>query len=246
MEFNFDVALDQGQTPPPASPEVVSEDAGINLIPEHGPFDLEPVKARLAAFEPQIEMMVLAAREFQVDGPEALEQATTMALQVKKLEKDITAAKDKITRPYFEFKRDADALTKSYVTRLGQIMSALEPKIIACRRKLDAERQEQERRMQAEAAANAAKAKAEAEALGVEAAPAVVPVGHKAETVTRTDAGAAHTRTVWKFKVQDETRVPREYLVLSDKLVNEAIRQGVRNIPGLEIFQEESLTIKTK
>ena len=46
-------------------------------------------------------------------------------------------------------------------------------------------------------------------------------------------------RQVWTFEVQNLANVPREYLMLDDKKVRQAIRSGERSIPGLMIFQQQ-------
>ena len=246
MEFNFDVALDQGQTQPPASPEVAPEDPGtIITVQKHDPFDLIPVKARLAVFDASIQDMVDAAVALQVDGPKALEQATEMGVQVKRLEKELTTAAGGITRPYFEFKKNVDAMVKGFTSRLGQVMAALNPKIIACRNRMEAERQEKERIAREEAARVQAQAEAEAKSLGVEPAKAVAPVVPKSDTVTRAATGTAHTRKVWEFKITDPAMVPAQYLVVDEKLIRADVAAGVREIPGVEIYQTEKMTYRT-
>ncbi len=46
-------------------------------------------------------------------------------------------------------------------------------------------------------------------------------------------------RQIWTFEVQNLANVPREYLMLDDKKVRQAIRSGERSIPGLMIFQQQ-------
>ena len=46
-------------------------------------------------------------------------------------------------------------------------------------------------------------------------------------------------RNVWTFEVQKLANVPREYLMLDEKKVRQAIRSGERSIPGLMIFQQQ-------
>ena len=48
----------------------------------------------------------------------------------------------------------------------------------------------------------------------------------------------------WKFEVTDINQVPRGYLQLDEKAVRDAIAAGARMIPGLKIFQEESISIR--
>lgn len=48
-------------------------------------------------------------------------------------------------------------------------------------------------------------------------------------------------RKIWKHEVVNFNLVPRDFLVLDDKKVREAILAGNTNIPGLNIFQETSI-----
>jgi hypothetical protein len=55
----------------------------------------------------------------------------------------------------------------------------------------------------------------------------------------------AYVTRRWTFEVVDLDRVPREFMSLDVAVVREAItRDGVRRIPGLRIFQAESLQVR--
>ena len=99
-------------------------------------------------------------------------------------------------------------------------------------------------RLEAEGKAKeAAKAQKEAEKLAkereekkaVEIAP-VIPETPIAEDTT--------VRKNWDFKVITESKVPRVYLSLDTQKVRSAIRDGVRDIPGLEIYQRIDIASK--
>ena len=51
-------------------------------------------------------------------------------------------------------------------------------------------------------------------------------------------------RNIWNFKVVDLSKVPVEYLQINSVAVRDAIKSGVREISGLDIFQECSVAIK--
>jgi hypothetical protein len=72
----------------------------------------------------------------------------------------------------------------------------------------------------------------------------VTPVTPPKPTVTRTEQGSRHTRSVWNFKIVDVQAVPRPYLVVSDTLIRNAIRDGIRAIEGVEIFEETRAVFK--
>jgi hypothetical protein len=73
-----------------------------------------------------------------------------------------------------------------------------------------------------------------------EMAPAMVEPPKK---TTRTANGSKATfRSTWKYEVEDESKVPREYLCVHSQAIREAIGQGVREIDGVRIYQDLSLS----
>ena len=78
----------------------------------------------------------------------------------------------------------------------------------------------------------------------VEAPPALAPV--PSGPVRGDLAGTASFIKEGRWKVTDETKVPREWLCLDEKKIGAAVKPsadkgGLRNIPGLEIWEEEGM-----
>jgi len=46
--------------------------------------------------------------------------------------------------------------------------------------------------------------------------------------------------TVWKWRIEDITKIPREFFVLDERLINQHVRQNKENssIPGVKIYSE--------
>lgn len=65
----------------------------------------------------------------------------------------------------------------------------------------------------------------------------------KTETINQSTANST-VRKVWAFKVTDLSKVPTEYLLINSVAVNKAIKAGVRNIEGLEIYQTSQVAIR--
>lgn len=66
------------------------------------------------------------------------------------------------------------------------------------------------------------------------------------ETTIRAANGAsAGVRKTWKATVVDPFEIPREYLAVNEKAINAAVKNGVREIPGVVIEQVEGLTVRT-
>ncbi len=70
---------------------------------------------------------------------------------------------------------------------------------------------------------------------------AVVARDNAAKTV-RSDVGKVTRRLTWTADVEDESQVPREYMVVSQKLIDAAMHRGVRNIDGVKIWQKPSIS----
>lgn len=51
-------------------------------------------------------------------------------------------------------------------------------------------------------------------------------------------------RKIWTYEVKDETKIPREYLMVDTAKINAAVKSGERSISGVNIFQKSSLAIR--
>jgi hypothetical protein len=89
-----------------------------------------------------------------------------------------------------------------------------------------------------EAEIEAAKKAAAEEAAKHEVVAPQVPdiIIPKQETVTRTESGtSSHQVKTWKCYVERPELVPREFCVPDGRLLNNAVKMGVRDIPGCKI-----------
>lgn len=98
-----------------------------------------------------------------------------------------------------------------------------------------------------EAEIEAAKKRAEEEAAknAVVAPTVAAPVVQEAPKITRTEAGSASQRKVWSFEVENPEAVPREYLMVDEKKVRDAVRMGVRDIAGVKIFEDTKTVFRS-
>lgn len=92
----------------------------------------------------------------------------------------------------------------------------------------------------------AARAATEAEAAGERAAEQAAIVTAPSEPVRiHGDYGATgFSRGRWDYEVVDPTQIPLGYLTIDHDAVKAALAQGVREIPGLRIFETERFTIR--
>jgi hypothetical protein len=138
-------------------------------------------------------------------------------------------ARKRLTRPLLQAKQEVDGIFKPITTAMAQVKAALAAKLKA----YDL-RAEQERRAalaaieQAHAQRNQAAVEHHAQAL--QAPPPSLQ--------------GVHTRKRWTYRVTDAALVPRQFLMVDDRLVRNAIKAGARVVPGLEIFEETSVVAR--
>jgi hypothetical protein len=115
------------------------------------------------------------------------------------------------------------------------------------REKLEAERREAQAKIDAEIALASAKCETEVEKLA-----AAVAIKNEVRTVTsdfkaREKAIEATAmkgvRQTWKAEVVNEMLLPREYLIPDTVKINKVVSAGIRDIPGIRIYQETSISL---
>ena len=63
--------------------------------------------------------------------------------------------------------------------------------------------------------------------------------------IARGDYGSTSSvRKTWQHKVVDPDLVPRKYMMVDESAVKAAVKNGVREIPGIEIKEESSVVIR--
>lgn len=196
--------------------------------------------------------MIDQAERAVIDGPEAAEKGADLAKWFRVLYKKIDEERTTLVKPLNDHVKMINGRFKGVLDRLEKGQAIIDRKLLDWKRaeeeKARKEAEEAKKRAEEEALARAIELEqagklSDAEAVVKEAETAVVPVA-KVGTVRGNYGSAASTRKIWKFVVEDLSKVPTEYLEVKSPAVNAAIRNGVRAIPGLRIFEEESLTVR--
>jgi len=105
----------------------------------------------------------------------------------------------------------------------------------------------QSAKLAAERAATTAREKAEREAAALfdEPTPMAAPVvAREAARVVSSGGALASASTKWTHEVLDPSLVPRNYLMVNDGAVKAAVAGGLRNIPGVRIFETVRTAIR--
>jgi hypothetical protein len=176
-----------------------------------------------------------------IDSDEANEKAASLLSMIKgafnKAEEERRALTDPLNAVIKNLnKRYKDTLTGPLATAEAVIKSKITEYL-------------QRKRAEAEAAAAALREKAERarsegrkEALINQAEAALVAGSER--TVRGIYGGTASLRKRWVFDVAELDVVPREFLMVDGDKVRDAIKNGVRDIPGIKIYQEETVAAR--
>lgn len=229
----FEWATEPLQSPAVALPQVVNK------------FDLLPVKERLASFQEVIGAMLHEAQSLDVVDDESNRQAVARAAAAKKKWKELEQARKDILAPHADFTATVNRLAKDCQGPLTEIERVLKVKISSYQAKIELERRKKEESARLAALELQKKIDAEAAANNIPAPQVVAPVMPAVSKVTRTEEGSASQVKTWSFDVVDPHAVPREYLVVDDKAIRQAVKNGVRTIPGVNIYEKTETRIRT-
>lgn len=135
-----------------------------------------------------------------------------------------------------------------YTEMLFTMKELVRVKILGWRKHKEDERKKAQALLDAALAEQRAKELAEAEKVGKPPAPAFameLSIGPGAANTTKSDTGAAVGRKVYVWKMVDEKAVPDEYWILDEKKINNLVKGGVREIPGIAITEEQGVSFRT-
>lgn len=171
--------------------------------------------------------------------------AIEMAGQAKRLFNALEVERKEKIKEQDAFVRTVNGLCKAFKDKLVKIEYDLKQKITRYSQIKEARRREEERKLKEEAEKIQRQLELDAKKKNIEPPPPPPPPVVKRETVTRTDSGvAAYTTSRWVYRIHDINKIPREWLMIDDKKVRNAISAGVRSIEGLIIEEEISTSLR--
>lgn len=191
---------------------------------------------------------------------------------LKGLEKRIEQRRKELVAPLNEQVKMINAAAKQVMAPLEEAESHIKKQLLVWESKLEAIREEELARIAAEAIAK--EKALQAERAAVEAARKLEKTELPEDSLFGTDpelddkesmiaqkmleleaAQRLEQRSVqnmrvsgtskfWNFEIIDAELVPRNYLVIDSSLIRGAIRDGVRKIPGVRIFEDRRISIR--
>lgn len=183
------------------------------------------------------------AIERRITSNSDLAPVTEDSALIKRLLKDVEDRRLTYSKPLNDFL----TVVNAYFRSLSGPLEAADKLNRDKTRAFLAEVERQRREAEAIEEAKLALARREAELKGGEITVDLTPVPMPEATPAhvRTAMGTMGTRTEPKWELEDLAKVPTEYLMLDTVKVRRCVRAGVRQIPGIRIWEEQNITIRS-
>lgn len=227
---------------------------------------LDPVPAEQLARIERLGALTIASQEQELEAVDGLSFIQSVRRSLEKARKDLVGPlNDRVKAVNDGFRRLSDPIEKAEASVKSSLLSwrQAEAKRIAdeqvriarenaereARAKQEEERLRKEKeeaaRKEAEEAGLSTEDAAEYGKLEAADVPAAAPLAEvpppPPPTTVRSTLGAATIRKTWAFEVEDERLIPRAYLQVNETAIRCAVNSGVREIPGIRIFERESI-----
>lgn len=177
----------------------------------------------------------------QVRDAPSLDVAANMLVQLKAAQKQVDAARVELLRPAQETVKKLQALFKPTLDELEKVERELKGKVAAYRTEL--ENKAEAERVELLRKAEEAQAKGKAKQATAFAEKSLAVQGFT-NTTMASAGGSLQVSKPWDFEVEDVGAVPKEYLTVDEAKVRSAIKAGIRDIPGVRIFQRTQLAVR--
>ena len=202
-------------------------------------FSIKAFQDLIDKFSVKIDVAEAQAKKIQVRGVESEKTSIELAASAKGLDKIIDGARMSAKRPYLNFNSALDKIVRPLQKRLKAIETGERKKCVKFRNDLLAKEQA------AEAAAELANKPKETLSLGGLNIPAPkAPIAAEAKVDSRT-AGSGSYKKVPEAELIDLSKVPVRYLTVDWKIVNEDLKNGIKQIPGFDIKDTIKMTLRS-
>ena len=183
---------------------------------------------------------------FIITSDESLSDAESLAKDAKKIEKAIEEKRVEITKPILDRKKEIDDFAKNLIVDLTAGIKSLRERILKYKQEQEAKRAEELKRLEEERKRKEEELKQQMQADQPIDQKDIQELQEIKQQQAQTISAPASKgiSKVWTYDIIDENAIPREFLCPDEKKIKEAVKNGVREIPGVIISQKNQLTLR--
>ncbi len=175
-----------------------------------------------------------AANELSITSNEEMVKATDLLSKMKTVARMIKERKEEITKPLTEALNSARDLFKPIESNLADAEKVVKTKMLSWQ-------DEEDKRI--EAAKAKVMDKVEDGKMSAEKASGKIEQIGEVQTSVRGKVGSVSTKIIKKYRVTDETKIPREFLTPDMVKITEALKAG-QAVPGAEMYEEKTISAR--
>ena len=190
---------------------------------------METSQKAIKTLEKQVSPLLLEADKYNITSVEEVDEASLFLKKVRDTERNLEAKRLEFTAPLNQSLKAINDSFKQLKAPLVQARELLTGKILTWKRAENDRLIKEEARRRAIQEAH--------EKAGHEVKAPVVLERPEAKI------GNTQTRKVWTYEVTDFSKLPDEFKLVNNVAINQGIRDGLRNVLGLRIYQDERLSI---
>lgn len=183
------------------------------------------------------------ARLRVIASDEDVKKATDDLSLMAKLTKALEEKRKEYTGPINDHLKAVNETFKLFSGPIERANAITRQKILDYRKEQERQRQEQERINQLRREAAEAEMKLKGE---ITEPVQIVEVAAEPPAHYRTETGTLGTAKVKKWEVENLDLIPREYMMIDATKIGKVVRAGIPSIPGIRIWEEDSLRITPK
>jgi len=184
-------------------------------------------KKEVAVLEKKVMPLIEAASTYTISTQNDMTHATILLSELGTYYDNVVSAREKVTKPL-------NAALAAARDMFNPIEKPAKAAIDALRGRISDYQTAETRRVQEEEAKLAERVKEGRGNLTLETAVRKATEIDKPETLINTESGSLKFRTGQKLKITDEKLIPRKFLLIDEKSLFEALKEG-QMIPGAEI-----------
>lgn len=225
---------------PNAAPQVLSTAEPEEVKPAEDGVIIHVPKAATGPEFTTANSLVGRAMILEINNTESSNNANAVLVELAAAKKAVKAKQDHMLQPAQETVKRIKALWDPMLEQLTLADKTLRDRQLRFINEQRAIREAEQKKLLTDAVSAQAEGDLEkASELAGQSAALQVQV----KTQTLATGGYVQTKELTKFEVTDLGAVPREYLELSNKAVNAAIKAGVTEIPGIRIYKDATLAV---
>lgn len=190
----------------------------------------------LTVLKGQISKLENQAQSVTIETQDDYTGAVDLVSKLKEAGKAIKDKKETITKPLNEALKNARDLFRPIEEQFDSAEAIIKRKLLDYKKKVDEEARAKEAKIAADLESGKIKK--------IETAEKKMESIERVESTTRGKVGEVQIRKIKKVRITNEILIPREYLVPDQVAIRRDALAG-KEIPGVEVYEEESIAAGT-